>query len=170
MIELCTFLVSLTLSLCVPFSSSPCSSGSSLWSSSCPASVRPSPPLTSQLLDCVSRRLHPARPSNPAQGPRSQTPASSQQVISWQRRRTASWAAGQQSLWRRCEHWALFVAVVWTAQTAACWSSTSRRCSRGRRRLRRASVIEQKPHSPPHQHHQAKQHSPPPRRLQTTNQ
>ncbi|KAI3356345.1 hypothetical protein L3Q82_017575, partial [Scortum barcoo] len=36
-----------------------------------------------------------------------------------------------------------------TAQTAACWSSTSPLCSRGRRRLRRQSVIEQKRHSPP---------------------
>lgn len=155
--------------VCPPYSSSQCSSGSSLLSSSWPAFPRLWPQLRSQLLHYVGLPylLAPAPQTQAAQMCPSQTRASSPPANSRQRSRTASWAVGRRTLWRRCERWHRWlrftVAVLlvgWTVQTAACWSNTCPLCSRGRRRQRRERpVIEQKHLSRPHPSPRTKQHS-----------
>lgn len=176
-LDLWGFATSLTQSLRSPHSSSLCSSGNSLWSSSWAALPQLPPQLRFQVHGCVRlRRLpHPVWKSHPAQTCPSQTRASSQRAVS---RRTASWAVERQTLWRRCERWVHLkvvwpaIAMVWKVQTVACWRSTSPPYSRGRRILKMRVVTNLEHHSPPRHNPPTKQYRPTPlhRRQQTTNQ
>lgn len=146
-------------SLC---SCSPCSSGSSQWRRSWPASLRLSPQSRTQkqhrvFLPQPSQRIQQTRAARTSP---SQTQASSRHATSRRRRRTASWAAGRRTLWRRCELWAQLRATPWTAKTAACWRSTCRQYSRGRRKRRTWSATEQRRLNLPQRHRPTNQRRP----------